>query len=229
MIHNNFLIANHFFSLFILFVILSTQLLFDFKNLNRDPEPFDWYQRYSGVKDLVAQYVRKTDHILMLGCGNSRLSEDMYDDGFTTISNIDISKVCVDQMVEKYLDKTGLTWQQMNCSALEFPDESFDVVLDKGTLDSVLCGEGSTSNAGKTLSEITRVLKPNGVLVCISYGIPDNRLSYFDNEAYHWHVNVHTVPKPTVSASAVQDSNDANSVHYIYVCAKGERGEEFKN
>ena len=50
----------------------------------------------------------------MLGCGNSRLSEDMYDDGFTTISNIDISKVCVDQMVEKYRDKTGLTWQQMN-------------------------------------------------------------------------------------------------------------------
>ena len=127
--------------------------------------------------------------------------EDMYDDGYTTVSNIDISKVCIDQMVEKYRDKTGLTWQQMNCTALEFPDESFDVVLDKGTLDSVLCGEGSTSNAGKTLSEITRVLKPNGVLVCISYGIPDNRLSYFDNEAYHWHVNVHTVPKPTVSAS----------------------------
>ena len=84
------------------------------------------------MKDLVAQYVRKTDHILMLGCGNSRLSEDMYDDGFTTVSNIDISKVCIDQMVEKYRDKTGLTWQQMNCSALEFPDESFDVVLDKG-------------------------------------------------------------------------------------------------
>ena len=30
----------------------------------KDPEPFDWYQRYSGVKDLIAQYVKKTDHIL---------------------------------------------------------------------------------------------------------------------------------------------------------------------
>ena len=103
----------------------------------------------------------------------------------------------------------------MNCTALEFPDESFDVVVDKGTMDSVLCGEGSTSNVGKALSECTRVLKPNGIFVCMSYGIPDNRLSYFDNEAYHWTVQVHTVPKPTVSASAVQDSNDANSVHYI--------------
>ena len=24
----------------------------------KDPEPFDWYQRYSGIKDLLAQYVR---------------------------------------------------------------------------------------------------------------------------------------------------------------------------
>ena len=73
------------------------------------PEPFDWYQRYSGVKDLIQQYVKRTDHILMLGCGNSRLSEDMYDDGFTTVANIDISKVVIDQMVEKYRDKTGLS------------------------------------------------------------------------------------------------------------------------
>ena len=59
----------------------------------RDPEPFDWYQRFSGVKDLVAQYVKKTDHIMNIGCGNSRMSEDMYDEGYTTIANIDISKV----------------------------------------------------------------------------------------------------------------------------------------
>ena len=146
----------------------------------------------------------------------------MYDDGFSTIANVDISKVCIDQMIEKYRDKTGLSWQQMNTTALEFPDEAFDAVIDKGTLDSILCGEGSTSNVGKALSEITRVLKPNGVLLMLSYGIPDNRLSYLDNDAYHWSVQVHTVPKPTVSASATQDSSDANSVHYMYVCAKGD-------
>ena len=39
---------------------------------HRDPEPFDWYQRYSGIKDLIGQYVKKTDHVLMSGCGNSR-------------------------------------------------------------------------------------------------------------------------------------------------------------
>ena len=34
-------------------------------------DPFDWYQVYSGVKDLITQYMVKTDKILNVGCGNS--------------------------------------------------------------------------------------------------------------------------------------------------------------
>jgi hypothetical protein len=32
--------------------------------------------------------------------------------------------------------------------------------------------------------------------------------------------------KPTVSAAAVPDTNDANSVHYVFVCQKGGEAEE---
>jgi ubiquinone/menaquinone biosynthesis C-methylase UbiE len=187
----------------------------------KDPEPFDWYQRYSGIKDLIAQYIKKSDNILMAGCGNSRLSEDMYDDGYTTVANVDISRVVIDQMIEKYRDKSTLTWQQMNVCALEFPDEAFDTVIMKGTMDAILCGEGSTANIAKMCQEACRVLKPSGTLYIISYGVPDNRLSYLENEDYGWTVTVHTVAKPTVSATAVPDTKDANSVHYVYVCVKG--------
>ena len=38
----------------------------------RDPEPFDWYQRYAGLKELINQYVKKHDNILNVGAGNSR-------------------------------------------------------------------------------------------------------------------------------------------------------------
>ena len=40
----------------------------------RRPEPFDWYQVYSGIKDIITQYMTKTDKILNIGCGNSRKS-----------------------------------------------------------------------------------------------------------------------------------------------------------
>ena len=41
---------------------------------HRRPEPFDWYQVYSGIKDIITQYMTKTDKILNIGCGNSRKS-----------------------------------------------------------------------------------------------------------------------------------------------------------
>lgn len=147
--------------------------------------------------------------------------------GYTSITNIDISRVCVDQMLERYRDKPTLQWQQMNCCSLDFPDETFDVVLDKGTLDSVLCGEGSTANVAKMCGEVSRVLKPTGCFFIVSYGVPDNRLNYLEKEdVYSWNVTVHTVAKPTVSAAAVPSSEDANGVHYIYVCTKGGSTEE---
>ena len=75
-----------------------------------------------------------------------------------------------------FRDKPALMWQAMNVCTLEYPDESFNSVIDKGTLDSVLCGEGSTANVAKMCMEISRVLKPNGVYFVCSYGVPDNRL-----------------------------------------------------
>ena len=164
--------------------------------------------------------------MLMAGCGNSRLSEDMFEDGFANISNVDISRVVIDQMGDKYKDKPALTFQQMNVCSLEFPDESFDAVIVKGTMDAILCGEGSTANVAKMCMEVSRVLKPSGILFVVSYGVPDNRMQYLENEDYSWTVTTHTVPKPTVSATAVPDTKDANSVHYIYVCAKGGNAEE---
>lgn len=115
----------------------------------------------------------------------------------------------------------------MNLTALDFPDETFDVVIAKASFDAVLCGEGSTANIAKFCSEVSRVLKPTGCLFIVSYGVPDNRLNYLEKEdLYSWTVTVHTVPKPTVSAAAVPAAEDANGVHYIYICTKGGSAEE---
>lgn len=86
---------------------------------------------------------------------------------------------------------------------------------------------GSTANVAKFCSEVSRVLKPTGLFFIVSYGVPDNRLNYLEKEdIYSWTVTVHTVPKPTVSAAAVPSAEDANGVHYIYICSKGGAAEE---
>ena len=76
------------------------------------------------------------------------------------------------------------------------------------------------------LNEIHRVLSPNGVYICITYGIPDNRISYFGKKEYNWIVFTQKVPKPTISTSAVLasddkgDKDDAKNYHYIYIMRK---------
>jgi len=75
----------------------------------KDKEPFDWYQRYGGIRDIITQYVQPTFQILNVGAGNSRkhhiefnsflgLSEEMFDEGYQHITNIDISFTVIKQM-----------------------------------------------------------------------------------------------------------------------------------
>jgi EEF1A lysine methyltransferase 4 len=144
--------------------------------------------------------------------------------GYHTIDNIDISETCVRAMEESHKELRGVNWKIMDVLDMkEIPDGTYDAVIDKATMDSVLCGENSTANVAKMLAGVSRVLKSVGVYFCVSYGIPDNRLTYLDNEAYGWTVKVHTVAKPNVSAASsasASSSVDATSVHYVYVCQK---------
>uniref|UniRef100_A0A4W5KVG0 Endothelin converting enzyme 2a n=1 Tax=Hucho hucho TaxID=62062 RepID=A0A4W5KVG0_9TELE len=75
-------------------------------------------------------------------CGNSSMSSDMYDAGYHSITNIDYSSVCIDTMSARH-DATcpGMTWHQMDARQLSFTDASYNVVLEKGTLDAMLVEE----------------------------------------------------------------------------------------
>lgn len=161
----------------------------------------------------------------MLGCGNSRITEEMYEDGYNTIKNVDISKVVIDQMTTKHKALETVTWEVMNVTQLKYEDQIFDAVFDKGTLDSLLCGENSTATVTKALKEVYRVLKPGGVYFMISYGKPENRLAYLENEAdFKWNIEIETVPKPTV-AGELLEAKDGTHVHYIYLCKKKKEAE----
>lgn len=60
--------------------------------VNRDNGDFDWFKKYSDIREHLAPLIPNKDaRILMLGCGNSTLSRDMYDDGYHNILNIDVN------------------------------------------------------------------------------------------------------------------------------------------
>lgn len=69
------------------------------------------------------------------------MSGDMYSAGYRSITNVDYSSVCVSTMRARHSDRPGMTWHQMDMRQLSFPDESFDVILEKATLDAIMVEE----------------------------------------------------------------------------------------
>jgi ubiquinone/menaquinone biosynthesis C-methylase UbiE len=184
---------------------------------SREIEPFDWYQRYENLKHIFRRYIRLNENILMVGCGNSRVSEDMVNDGYQRIVNIDISSVVIHAMSEKHRNNPRLIWKVMDVMKMDFLDCEFDAVIDKGTMDAILCGENSSDNAKKMAQEIYRVLKPGGVFIMITYGTPETRLPHFHETKIGWKVTVETVPK---HYSTVELDKEKPDVHYVYIATK---------
>lgn len=138
---------------------------------------FDWLEDFASLQPIINNIVPKTSKIMQLGCGNAMMSSDMYDAGWHFIDNIDISEVCIEQMKESNLERRLMKWKVADALSMpEYKDESYDVVIEKSTLDAILCGDKSFLNAAKMLKEVQRILKTGGLYIIISYGSPENRL-----------------------------------------------------
>ena len=105
----------------------------------------------------------------------------MFEDGITNITNVDFSPSVVKLMINRYLEMgCNIQYKEMNVVDMgDFKNNQFDVIIDKGTLDSVLCGENSIPLVDKMMKEVYRILDHNGVFLCISYGDEDHRKTYF--------------------------------------------------
>ncbi|KAJ4955284.1 hypothetical protein NE237_012067 [Protea cynaroides] len=206
----------------------------------QDPGPFDWYQKYPSLAPLFHLYVRRDRRILVVGCGNAVFSEEMVDDGYRDVFNIDISSVVIEAMQKKYQDRPELKYIKMDVRDMsDFESGYFDAVIDKGTLDSLMCGHNSQQNATKMLEEVGRVLKNKGVYILITYGAPVYRLHLL-RDLCLWTMTLHVVEKPVAEritehkkweltdpipldkgSSSIDAALGKNpEVHYIYVCTK---------
>ncbi|KAK4787081.1 hypothetical protein SAY86_010914 [Trapa natans] len=159
---------------------------------------FDWYQRYSDLRPFVRMYMPSySSRVLMVGCGNALMSEDMVKDGYKDIVNIDISFVVIDMMRRKCKYIPQLKYMQMDVRDMSFfPDESFDSIIDKGTLDSLMCGSDARISAPRMLGEVSRLLKPGGIYMMITYGDPNIRMPHLNRPTYNWQIVLYVIPRP---------------------------------
>lgn len=183
-------------------------------------EPFEWYQTYEALKPQLRQYLGRGQRVLVVGCGNSALAAQLLEDAEpAAVHAVDFSTVVVEMMRAKDAAKTRLRYEVMDVTRLEFQDAHFDVVVDKGTMDSVLCSDQGEDGCRRMCRGLARVLKPGGVYFAVSHSPPEHRKPYLQDDAFGWEVFPHlTLPKPIVGGAG--GAGGADEVHYVYTARR---------
>ncbi|KAK8847341.1 hypothetical protein IAR55_005198 [Kwoniella newhampshirensis] len=151
-----------------------------------DGTTFDWFLSPSYLLPLFEEITAdistgKDARILMLGCGNSGLSEELYDAGWTNIVNLDYSKTVIEQMKQRHASRDHMTWQEMDVLDLKFDEGEFDLVVDKG--DPWNPPEKDIKTCTQEVSEALRVLRKRkgSKFVYFTFGQPHFRKRYMQN------------------------------------------------
>ncbi|XP_047311161.1 EEF1A lysine methyltransferase 4 [Impatiens glandulifera] len=186
-------------------------------------EHYEWFKDYSHFRHLIKQNIKPNSSVLELGCGNSQLSEEIYKEGATNITCIDLSSVAVEKMKSRLLSNGGykeIKVMEADMLDLPFSDESFDVVIEKGTMDVLFVDSGDPWNPRpatvkkvmEMLRGIHRVLKPDGIFISITFGQPHFRRPLFNAREFTWSIDFETF---------------GDGFHYFfYILKKGQRSND---
>ena len=173
---------------------------------------FDWHGHISNedlaklIEPSIAQaasnYRNSTDlpSILLVGCGNSALPRVLHD-AFTTpveITCLDYSEVCIDLVRSMYGSYPNMNFVVGCATKLrktidqQFDDgKRFDVIIDKGLLDALLCNEGFEIDSLMTGVDEVLTSSDWGLHVMVSFpltGMLQSSLS--DMQNLNWQFDV---------------------------------------
>mmetsp|Transcript_132041 Transcript_132041/g.232553 ORF Transcript_132041/g.232553 Transcript_132041/m.232553 type:complete len:270 (-) Transcript_132041:64-873(-) len=176
----------------------------------KDVEPFEWLETYADLHGMVEEATggSHSSRVLHIGCGNSTWTEQMYDAGYQEILNIDTSDVVIRQMISRNKDRPGMIFEEMDATKMTIEDNSFDLALDKSVLDTFACTDSAMLTIATYLKEVTRVLRPGGVFLCISYGAPDTRTVFFQLPHLDWSYRQVEIPPKQAGGGT----------HWAYIC-----------
>lgn len=99
-----------------------------FFTLRGNDDSFEWYAEWPQLRDSLLPLLQDSSsssssgslQILVPGCGNSRLSEHLYDAGFRDITNVDFSKVVISDMLRRNIrTRPELRWRVMDITKMQ--------------------------------------------------------------------------------------------------------------
>lgn len=147
------------------------------KRYQNDDSIFDWYFDWDEFFEQHYEEISFEPPVLVVGCGNSDFSEKLESKGIFPVVSTDISHSVINKMAKKF----GGCYLPMDVCDLQFRNESFQCVVDKGTLDALICKKDYQYHLSRMICEISRVLVHNGVFIEVTFGETGQRLNILDN------------------------------------------------
>jgi hypothetical protein len=151
----------------------------EWNNFYEDGKGFEWHSTIP--LERVASYIPEDSDCLMVGCGDSELpAVTLSTRRSTRLNLLDSSTVCIEQLRELYGNTVDYTCGDATKLSSLFPEsKKFDIVVDKGLTDALLCSEGWDYFLEKLLVESSKLLKPGlGMYLLISYRLPKSHKEF---------------------------------------------------
>ncbi|KAI8928548.1 S-adenosyl-L-methionine-dependent methyltransferase [Entophlyctis helioformis] len=180
---------------------------------------FEWFKGFEDLDGfLTTALCNKSASVLHLGCGNSRLAEDMHKHGWTDIVNVDYSSAVIETMAKRCAGLAGVSWVVADIFKLDdtFAAGSFEYALDKGTLDALLTRKHDPWNPPADLcdeiqsyiKQVALALKPGGKFVHITFAQPHFRRRFLE------------IPEFKVTVETLTGKTQGAFEYFAYCCVK---------
>jgi len=142
----------------------------------------------------VQQLQGRAGLVVVVGCGTSELSHAIHGHVFENVVSMDIDPEQIALMAARHAGVPGLEFVHADVSAqTRVADGEADIVLDKATLDCVLC----SATVGDFVSSIWRMLRVGGRYVIISLHAESLLRKCFEGRKAWCIEKLDEVPRPT--------------------------------
>ena len=164
---------------------------------------FEWFLSFDDLQPLLS-FVKRRSAVLDLGCGTSRLLCDMREAGYAgRLVGVDCAAAAL-RSVKERSEACHVELVEADATTLApFADATFDVVVDKGTVDALISGDAAA--ATEACAAAGRVLKRGGRFVVVSHRRPDGDDAWLEavlaglaEVDAAWRVDAHASAGPAV-------------------------------